>query len=404
MPIAIQACRAGNRIIVRFGKMRRLTLYSTLSSISMRKHIKTIFVSLISPCLFLVLLHSIVWAAEKPTLEDIEFNTPSSNEERITFKLNGTYIPKIFAIKGKKPRVVFDFPDTQTARTLNNIIKTNGKFIKQIRIGIHKGKNPKTRVVLDLIPDKEINFNQNFDQQKNALTVSVYYAGTEPREPEAPTAEPKTEPKVEKPAVSAPIPPPVKVEKPAPASTPAPVSTPAPTPAQPQLQPQPQPQPVPPPKAAEKTVPPARQTAVQEEEPAGQPQPKSNEPPILRSVKFDNSSNRGEMIQFKLNDFYPPIVFGIEEGLPRVVCDFKNTRADASLKETIKTNGRYVKAIRIGRHKKPDKIRVVIDLEPNNNYDLQQVFFKEDNLFVIIVNIMHNTPPVTELEKPLNQK
>ncbi|MCF6187387.1 MAG: AMIN domain-containing protein [Desulfobulbaceae bacterium] len=109
------------------------------------------------------------------------------------------------------------------------------------------------------------------------------------------------------------------------------------------------------------------------------------------------------MIQFKLNDFYPPIVFGIEEGLPRVVCDFKNTRADASLKETIKTNGRYVKAIRIGRHKKPDKIRVVIDLEPNNNYDLQQVFFKEDNLFVIIVNIMHNTPPVTELEKPLKQ-
>lgn len=331
-------------------------------------------------------LHSFVWAAKKPTLEDIEFNTPSSNEERITFKLNGTYIPKIFAIKGKKPRVVFDFPDTQTARTLNNIIKTNGKFIKQIRIGIHKGENPKTRVVLDLIPDKEINFNQKFDRQKNALTVSVYYAGTEPRKTEAPATEPKAE---------------VKVEKPAQASTPAPVSTPAPTPAQPQLQPHPQP--VPPPKAAEKTPAPARQTAVQEDEPVEQPQPKRDEPPILRSVKFDNSSNRGEMIQFKLNNFYPPIVFGIEEGLPRVVCDFKDTRADTSLKETIKTNGRYVKAIRIGRHKKPDKIRVVIDLEPNNNYDLQQVFFKEDNLFVIIVNIMHNTPPVTELEKPLRK-
>ena len=29
---------------------------------------------------------------------------------------------------------------------------------------------------------------------------------------------------------------------------------------------------------------------------------------------------------------------------------------------------------------------MVIDLEPNHSYDLQQVFFKDDNLFVIIVN------------------
>ncbi len=371
----------------------------------MRKHIKTLSVALILPCLFLVILHSITWAAEKPTLENIEFDSPSSNEERITFKLNGTYIPKIFAIKGKKPRVVFDFPDTQTARTLNNVIKTNGKFIKQIRIGIHKGDKPKTRVVLDLIPDQDINFNQNFDQQKNALTVTVYYSGTEPSTPEKPAAEPKVEAKPDKPVAGTPVPPPVKVEKPAPAPTPAPVSTPAlvATPAPTPAPPQPQPQTVPPPKAVAKTPPPARQTTVQQDEPVVQPQPKKDAPPILRSVKFDNSSNRGEMIQFKLNDFYPPIVFGIEEGLPRVVCDFKNTRADASLKETIKTNGRYVKAIRIGRHKNPKKVRVVIDLEPNNNYDLQQVFFKEDNLFVIIVNIMHNTPPVTELEKPLKQ-
>jgi len=275
-------------------------------------------------------------------------------------------------------------------------------FIKQIRIGIHKGKNPKTRVVLDLIPDQEINFSQNFDQQKNALTVSVYYSGTEPSTSGEPTTSPTAPPKPEKAAPAVPVPPPVKVEKPTPPAAPVPPSAPAQP--QPQSQPAAQPQPVPPPKVAEKTPPPPRQTAVQQDEPVEQPQPKNNEPPILRSVKFDNSSNRGEMIQFKLNDFYPPIVFGIEEGLPRVVCDFKNTRADASLKEMMKTNGRYVKAIRIGRHKNPNKIRVVIDLEPNNNYDLQQVFFKEDNLFVIIVNIMHNTPPVTELEKPLRNR
>jgi hypothetical protein len=33
-----------------------------------------------------------------------------------------------------------------------------------------------------------------------------------------------------------------------------------------------------------------------------------------------------------------------------------------------------------------DKIRVVLDLAQDRDYDLQQVFFKNDNLFVLIVN------------------
>jgi len=348
----------------------------------MEKHIKNISFSLLFPCLLLVILLSVTRAEEVPTLEDIEFNSSSVDEERITFKLNGTYIPKIFAIKGKKPRVVFDFPNIITARTLNNIITTNGNFIKQIRVGIHEGEVPKTRVVLDLIPDKDIDFNQNFNKQNNTLTVTVYYAGSTPATPAAGKKKPAT---ATPPEVQEPAPRMADTRKPAP-----------------ELEPQPS-SPFKPPTFVTTPAPPAPAKKPEAEIPkAGDPLlTASNKQPILRSVKFDDSSNRGEMIQFKLNDFYPPIVFGIEEGLPRVVCDFKNTKVDSSVKNGIKTNGRYVKNIRIGQHKNPDKIRVVIDLEPNNNYDLQQVFFKEDNLFVIIVNIMHNTPPVTELEKPL---
>jgi hypothetical protein len=362
----------------------------------MEKHIKIIFLFQLFPCLLILTLFSVAQADKVPTLEDIEFYSPSADEERITFKLNGTYIPKIFAIKGKKPRVVFDFPNTITARTLNNIITTNGNFIKQIRIGIHEGEVPKTRVVLDLIPDKEIDFNQNFDQQKNALTVTVYYAGTTPARPTVN----KTKPTTTKPKLP-------EVQEPAPSKETAlpltAVRKPEPQP-EPAVQP---PSPFMPPDFLTTPEPPAPVKKHAAEIPKTETEDLlpvvSNEPPILHSVRFDDSSSRGEMIQFMLNDFYPPIVFGIEEGLPRVVCDFKNTRIEASVKKTIKTHGRYVKNIRIGQHKNPDKIRVVIDLEPNNNYDLQQVFFKEDNLFVIIVNIMHNTPPVTELEKPLTQ-
>ena len=66
--------------------------------------------------------------------------------------------------------------------------------------------------------------------------------------------------------------------------------------------------------------------------------------------------------------------------------DFNNTKLLDAGKGTIKANGKFVKMIRTTKTKKPEKVRVVIDLEPNRSYDLQQVFFKEDNLFVIIVN------------------
>ena len=92
------------------------------------------------------------------------------------------------------------------------------------------------------------------------------------------------------------------------------------------------------------------------------------------------------MVLFKLNDFHPPTIHGVEEGIPRVICDFNNSQLADSTKNLIKTDGKFVKIIRITKLKKPDRVRVVLDLEPNRSYDLQQVFFKEDNLFVIIVN------------------
>ena len=108
--------------------------------------------------------------------------------------------------------------------------------------------------------------------------------------------------------------------------------------------------------------------------------------PLLESVKFDGTSPKGEMVLFKLNDFHPPVIHGVEEGVPRVICEFNSTQIVDSVKNVIKADGKYIKIIRITKHKKPDRIRVVLDLEPNRSYDLQQVFFKEDNLFVIIVN------------------
>jgi len=70
----------------------------------------------------------------------------------------------------------------------------------------------------------------------------------------------------------------------------------------------------------------------------------------------------------------------------RVVCDFKNMNLEKSLTKVLETNGVFILRIRVGIYPPPDpKIRVVLDLVPHKNYDIEQIFFKEDTTFALII-------------------
>lgn len=324
-----------------------------------------------------LLIHSCQATAGQKILEDINFESPGNGEERIVFKLNGTYIPKIFTLQGKQPRVVFDFKDTTAAKMINNIINTNGELIKRIRVGIHKGKNPKTRVVLDLRPNKNINIRQDFDKKEKALVVSIHYAGSKKRTDKQKPDE-QANPELENATAVVQPAQPEKKQEPAVVKTkPKPVAQAEKNSPKKQEK---KPQAV---KAAVRTPIKKAEKATVEANPGI---------PVLTSITFDNDSNRGEMVLFKLNEFHPPIVFGIEEGTPRVVCDFKDTAVAKDIPESLKTAGKYIRKIRVGNNKGEKKVRVVLDLVPNYSYDLQQVFFKEENLFVIIINTLGDAP------------
>ncbi len=334
----------------------------------------------IIPFLLFVLLlpTTLLAAAGQPLLEKILFKAPGATTEQITFQLSTPVIPKVFAIKGEKPRVIFDFPQVKPAPAVARNMPTKGHLVQGIRVGVHPGAKAKTRVVLDLVPGNQVDFKQNFDKKHNALIVSLTKGGAAPA-----TQPPSSKPAPKKIQVK-PTVPPQPSKKSDQAVAPAPSAAPAPTKEEKKSG-----QPATPVEKHRQSTPPPEAPPVSEKQAA--PKPKASTP-ILKSVEFDGKSSRGEMILFHLNDFYPPVVFGIEEGNPRVVCDFKKTRGGKGLQKEIKAHGRYVRSIRIGQHRNPDKIRVVLDLKPNNNYDLQQVFFKEDNLFVIIVNVLDNLP------------
>jgi hypothetical protein len=285
-------------------------------------------------------------------LENITFDRESSVRETIAFKLNGPYIPKIFAVKGDAPKVVFDFNNTRESPSIKAVMKSRGNLIAAIRTAMHTDPQLKTRVVLDLVPAGDYDFSMDFNKKDNILLVTIFHA-QQKKETPAPEStagkSKKTEPvpakvvspveKVKKEAVSVPPVKEKKVEKP---SVPSPVV------------------------------------------PAEKP-PVSSSKLVINKISFEQSPDKGEKVLFQLTNFHPPVIFGVEEGNPSIVCDFIDAKIEDNVPGVISAKGEFVKQVRVEKTEKSHKIRVVLDLVPNRHYDLQQVYFKEENLYVLFV-------------------
>jgi hypothetical protein len=272
----------------------------------------------------LLFFHCLPAVASTYQLQHIRFEAISAHEERVVFRMNRLTEPKFFTMREGTPRLVFDFNDTSLMRGIQNTISTNGQLIQRVRVGIH---DRKIRVVLDLVPGRQVQVKQEADG--NTLTVIVHEGRISP-------------------------------------------SAPPPRPSKPEIPPMP-------PEQSEQVAVPVPQTP-------SEVSPSSSAATVLSSVTFDKNSNRGEMVMFRLNRFHPPVVFGLEEKKPRVVCDFQQTTAGDRLPDRVAADGKYVQGITLTKEEDEQKIRVVLDLAPDHSYDLQQVFFKNENLFVLIIN------------------
>lgn len=316
-------------------------------------------------CLFVLLLFGASSQAAQSVIDDVKFQSDSDTSESVIFHLNNASLPKAFALKGEKPRVVFDFMDTQLARTLPSVINTDGRMVEKIRMGRHKDK---TRVVLDLAPASVVNFDQEFDAIRNILTIHIYSTDYPSKQEPAVVKEvEKTEVVAEAETVEA-----VEVEEVVETEV---VIT-----------------PVEPVVAGERL---SETEEVVDIAPVIEDNPLNLEA-MLSEVTFENTSNKGEMVLFKLNGFYPPEVSGQENGTPSVTCVFSGTRIGPDLIQEQTPHGKFIDAIVVEQEGEAAPIYVTLQLVPNKNYDLQQVFFKEDNLFVIIVNSYDALPASTE--------
>ena len=86
--------------------------------------------------------------------------------------LSGRLIPRIipFELKGKRPRVIIDFPGA-SASALPARIKSPSPFARSIRTGIHTRPEPKVRLVIDLVPGRLYRIEQWFRKDINRFLL-----------------------------------------------------------------------------------------------------------------------------------------------------------------------------------------------------------------------------------------
>jgi len=94
----------------------------------------------------------------------------------------------------------------------------------------------------------------------------------------------------------------------------------------------------------------------------------------IKEIKPEILSEEKEGVNFLISGYNQPKTFVVYEGKPRVVCDFFDTQLGSGISRRIKVNGNLIQQIRIAIYKGfPSKIRIVLDLVPNQDYEVETV-------------------------------
>jgi hypothetical protein len=115
------------------------------------------------------------------TIKEIRFEAANSAEhtETVHIVLNSLLYPTIFALVEGTPRVVCDFINAEPVKDIKRTIVADGQYIKRIRIGVHANTKTTTRVVLDLVSDRDYTIQQIPSPKDNSFNIVVRVAEKE---------------------------------------------------------------------------------------------------------------------------------------------------------------------------------------------------------------------------------
>ena len=104
---------------------------------------------------------------------------------------------------------------------------------------------------------------------------------------------------------------------------------------------------------------------------------------IVKSLQFQ-IENDSEKVFLSLNRFVIPRVLTLEGDRPRIVIDVMNV-SFWNGRSRIPVDGKLVRQIRTYLHRDIEKLRIVLDLNPADDYMINQTFDKTNNIYCIEV-------------------
>ena len=330
-----------------------------------------------------LLLPALSLAAEqKAIIRAVSFSSEGADAEKVSFELSSAEnLPKIQFYKGDKPRLVLDFL-AMDYRGKSQIAVADGLFVERIRAAQHTNPVYKTRVVIDLKHNEGFQYQENFTV--NSQVFSVHLSASS-RTQESGSG--KTEKKISASVQDFSVQPEKKAENKKLDSS-REISVP-----DPQLQTS-QPDTLALSEAQEKQ---SADTSVDGQKKENQPfssqktaSPAQPEKALitLQDVGVLSSRNNSEMVRMKLSAFQEPEVAALEGDAPEVRCTFPVAQLAESVKEEFAAKGKYVQSVRISKDSATDRVLVQLFLEPSHDYDIQQVFSREESVFALVVSLL----------------
>lgn len=109
--------------------------------------------------------------------------------------------------------------------------------------------------------------------------------------------------------------------------------------------------------------------------------PESGEP----GIRYRREPGGEEWVCIRLDRFFIPRIFDLSEGKPRVVIDIGGV-SRWEHNGSIPAGGKRIRRIRSFLHREEQRLRVVLDLEPADNYTVSQTHFPDKNAYCVGVD------------------
>jgi ketosteroid isomerase-like protein len=102
---------------------------------------------------------------------------------------------------------------------------------------------------------------------------------------------------------------------------------------------------------------------------------------IVKSIKFEPQKNR-ERLFIATNNYFVPKIFTLEGDHPKIVVDIKPVSSWSGPYRT-PANGNLIRQIRTSLHADSETLRIVLDLNPSENYYINQIYYEKKNIYCI---------------------